>query len=46
MNFVKGVILGGVVATGISMACADGMCANKKRMVRMGKQFVRKIGLI
>ena len=46
MRFVKGMIIGGILAAGVALVCADGMCDNKKRMMKKGKQFVRKLGII
>ena len=46
MKYVKGMILGGMISAGIALACADGMCDNKKKMVKMGKQFARKMGMM
>ena len=46
MKFVKGMIVGGMITAGIAMACTDGMCSKKKKMVKMGKQFMRKMGML
>ncbi len=45
MKFVKGMLLGGIVTAGIAMACAESMGQNKKRMIRKGKQFAKKMGI-
>lgn len=45
MRFVKGMIVGGMIAAGVALVCADGMCDNKKRMIKKGRQFARKIGM-
>ncbi len=46
MKFVKGMLIGGMVVGGIALMCADGMCSNKKKMMKKGKQFVRKLGMM
>ena len=46
MRFIKGMIVGGMIAAGTAMICADGMCARKHKMMKMGKQFARRIGMI
>ncbi len=46
MRFVKGMIVGGIIAAGTAMLCADGMCSSKKKMIKKGKQFVKKLGII
>ena len=47
MKFIKGLMVGGLVTTGIVMMCSEnnrGM--NKKSMIKKGKQWVRKMGII
>ena len=39
MKFVKGIIIGGIITTGVIMV-------NKKKMVKKGKQLVKKLGII
>ena len=46
MKFIKGMIVGGMIALGSAMICADGMCSSKKKMMKKGKQFVRKMGMM
>ncbi len=46
MKFFKGMIIGGMIAAGAAMMCADGMCSNKHKMIKKGKQFARKMGMI
>ena len=46
MKFIKGMIVGGMIAAGTAMICADGMCSSKKKMMKKGKQFVRKMGMM
>ena len=46
MKFVKGMIVGGIIAAGTAMLGADGMCSSKKKMIKKCKQFVKKLGMI
>ncbi len=46
MSFVKGMLVGGMLSAGIALICADGMCDNKKKMMKKGKQLVRKLGMM
>ena len=48
MKFTKGVILGGIVTAGLLMMYSesDMMNKNKKKMMKKGKQFAKKIGVI
>ena len=46
MKFIKGMLVGGMIAAGTAMICADGMCSSKKKMMKKGKQFVRKMGMM
>lgn len=42
MKFFKGMLVGTVVSTGVMMMCMDN--ASAKRMVKRGKQLIRRIG--
>jgi len=46
MKFVKGMIIGGLISAGVAMMCADVMQPNKNKMMKMGKQFARKMGML
>ena len=48
MKFTKGLILGGLVTAGILMMYSesDMMTKNKKKMIKKGKQFAKKIGVV
>lgn len=46
MKFIKGMIVGGMIAAGTAIICADGMCSSKKKMMKKGKQFARKLGML
>lgn len=43
MKFVKGMIIGTAIAAGVALMYNDGMM-NKKRIMKRGKQLVKKIG--
>jgi len=43
MKFVKGMLIGSVIAAGALMMYADGM-VNKKRVMKRGRQIAKKIG--
>ena len=45
MRFIKGMIVGGMLAAGAAMVCADGMCASKHKMMKKGKQIARRMGM-
>ena len=46
MKFIKGVIIGSMVGASVAMMYADGTYVNKKRIVRKGKQWAKKIGVM
>lgn len=48
MKFTKGLILGGLVTAGILMMYSesDMMTKNKKKMIKKGKQFAKKMGIM
>lgn len=46
MKFAKGIILGSIVTAGLTMMYKDGMSMNKKKMVRQGKKFIKKMGIM
>ena len=48
MKITKGLILGGLVTAGILMMYSesDMMTKNKKKMIKKGKQFAKKMGVM
>lgn len=46
MKFIKGMIIGGMIAAGTAMLCADEMCSSKYKMMKKGRQFAKKMGMI
>lgn len=46
MKFVKGMIMGTIVSAGAMMMYKEMSGKNKKQMIKKGKQFAKKMGLI
>ncbi len=46
MKFVKGLVVGGLISTGIAMMCIDNNVINTKKMTKKGKQLAKKMGII
>ncbi|MCI9038364.1 MAG: hypothetical protein HFJ29_00545 [Clostridia bacterium] len=46
MKFMKGMLIGGIVTAGIAMMYAETMDQNKRRMMKKGKQFAKRMGII
>mgnify|MGYP005791018183 CR=1 FL=1 len=46
MKLVKGVLVGGLRSGGVAMMCSDAMEPSKRKMVKMGRQFARKMGIM
>lgn len=46
MKFVKGMVMGTLISAGIMMMYNDGIERNKNKMIKKGKQFARKMGVI
>ncbi len=45
MKFTKGLMLGSLLTAGAMMLYSEGVDTNKKKMVKKGKQFMKKIGI-
>lgn len=46
MKFVEGLIIGGMVGTGITLMYSDNRNTfNSKKLMKKGKQFAKKIGI-
>lgn len=43
MNFMKGVMIGSIITAGTLMMYSENLDNNKKKMMKMGKQMVKKI---
>ena len=46
MKFVKGMVIGGLISAGVAMMCSERMQPNKRKMMKMGRQFARKMGIM
>ena len=46
MKFAKGLVVGGLITTGIMMMYTDNKMMSKNRMMKKGKQFAKKMGII
>lgn len=46
MKFTKGILVGGLITTGLIMMYSDKNTINKNKMIKKGKQFVKKLGII
>lgn len=46
MKFVKGMVIGGLISAGVAMMCSETMQLSRKKMVKMGRQFARKMGIM
>lgn len=43
MNFVKGIMIGSLITAGTMMMYSEGLDENKKKMLKKGRQFAKKI---
>ena len=46
MKFVKGMLIGGIVTAGVVMMYSETMGDNKRKMIKKGKKFARKLGIL
>ena len=46
MKFIKGVIIGGLITTGVAMMYTESMEATKRKMIKKGKNIAKKIGIL
>ena len=46
MKFIKGVMIGGLITTGLVIMYAESGKKNKKTMMRQGKKMAKKIGIL
>ena len=47
MRFVEGMLVGGLLTVGVTYICNEMLTKNDtKKMMKKGKQFVRKMGLM
>ena len=45
MRFMKGILIGGILTAGIAMIYAESMEQGKRKVMRKGKQFAKRMGL-
>ena len=47
MKFIEGMLVGSMVTVGVTMFCTDWISkSDTKKMMKKGKQFARKMGLV
>ena len=46
MKFAKGVLIGGLLTTGLVMMYKDTDMFNKRKMMKKGKQVMKKMGIM
>ena len=46
MKFIKGVMIGGLTTTGLIMMYTESDMMNKKKLMKKGKQFAKKMGMM
>lgn len=45
MRFVKGVAIGALITASAMVLCSETVDDEKKKMIKKGKQFARKLGI-
>lgn len=46
MKFIKGMIMGGIVSAGAMMMYKEMSGKDRKQMIKKGKQFAKKMGIL
>lgn len=46
MKFTKGLLIGGLITTGVIMMYNDSNTINRNKMMKKGKQFAKKMGIL
>ena len=46
MKFAKGLLIGGLITTGLIMMYNDNNMMNKSKMKKKGKQYAKKLGVL
>lgn len=46
MKFIKGMVMGTLISAGIVMMYNENNSMKKNKMVKKGKQFIKKMGII
>lgn len=45
MRFMRGIVIGSILTAGAMMLYSEGIDTSKKKMVKKGKQFAKKMGI-
>lgn len=46
MKFTKGLLVGGLITTGLIMMYNDTNIMNKNKIMKKGKKFIKKMGIL
>lgn len=46
MKFIKGVMIGGLITTGLFMMYSESNMPAKKKIMKKGKQYAKKMGIM
>ena len=46
MKFAKGLVVGGLITTGLIMMYTDNKIMSKNKMMKRGKQLAKKMGIM
>ena len=46
MKFTKGLLVSGLITTGLIMMYNDANLKNKNKMIKKGKQYAKKMGIL
>ncbi len=46
MKFMKGMLVGGLISAGVIYMMTENEQATKKKMIKKGKQFAKKMGML
>lgn len=46
MKFTKGLLIGGIITTGLLMMYNDSNIMNKNKMMKRGRQLAKKMGIL
>lgn len=46
MKFTRGMLIGGLITTGVIMMYSDKNSKTKKQMMKKGKQIAKKMGIL
>ena len=45
MKFIKGIVIGSMLTAGAYMLYSDNMESSRKKMMKQGRRFMRKMGM-